>query len=223
MLAILRFTEYVDKQGYPVDSSYHDWARTVRGELARVRFPEDGLLQMAALAQHHGVPTRLLDWSESATTATYFAVSDAIGWFRDKEIEYLKPDSGQLDVWAVSLAVARQALTTPAVRMFSVPRYSNPNLAAQKGWFSIVDDPRDLRDGTVACLDEVIAGMDHNPHSPWPLLWKITLPWHCSNRLLGALTTMGVSGASVFPGREGAARALLEERDAVFNPRADDR
>lgn len=89
------------------------------------RHPNEPDINLAGLAQHHGVPTHLLDWSEDPLTAAFFALGDD-----DQETD--------LCVWALATSPHRYDLL-PGSRQVIVLSQSatagNPNVRAQHGVF----------------------------------------------------------------------------------------
>ncbi|WP_462350603.1 FRG domain-containing protein [Fusobacterium varium] len=54
--------------------------------------------EISALAQHYGIPTRLLDWSRDVYTALYFAASDSLNSLENKEKK-----ENKISLWAFNL------------------------------------------------------------------------------------------------------------------------
>jgi hypothetical protein len=182
------------------------------------------LYELAALAQHYGMETRLLDWTMSIDTAIYFAVH--------KEPELTKTEREKIDsqyivIWALSQTVVLG--TNMPLEIIRPPYFGNPNLAAQRGLFTLWKVPAlHLQTGKAADkdnteifkrltnrspLDELIAVELENQGLNDVVMWKLLIPRKDRKVLYEYIRRRNVSAASLFPGYGGVVRALKEDKE----------
>jgi hypothetical protein len=169
-------------------------------------WPPDEMLSVLALAQHYGVPTRLLDWSRHPYVAAYFAAADAV----DYRIK------GSLAVWAFGTSMVHAEMDDwldSAIQIVTAPAADIPNLYAQQGVFMLSRQRKFRRSAQFkgASYDQVLEKQLFD-YSDRPLLYKFTLPAEKAPELLRLLASAGFDASTLFPGYAGVARAIRERR-----------
>jgi len=200
---LLAFYESVYFQGLTIPN----WI-DVRGSMEWIKkgdpsnvWPPPGSYEFLAIAQHHGIPTRLLDWTLDPMVAAYFAANDA-------ERTTAEAAVWVFDTRAYEPIQVYDRTTTP----ITIPYDVNRNAHAQRGVFTLVSEIEWQRSpGDPPSRRRLDEFMDEKKVSPDGFR-KITLPKGELPALLQLLDQRRINGASMYPGYDGAARAAKERR-----------
>ncbi|HWQ32594.1 MAG TPA: FRG domain-containing protein [Blastocatellia bacterium] len=178
-------------------------------------------VRCVALMQHHGAPTRLLDFTKSPYVAAFFALERA---------------TDEAAVFALNTPLLWQAapkhrpeltrsVIDPRIRgnfekyfagndhevvWTGEPKQMDRRLVAQSGTFvmpGVLDKS----------LDEILAQYEADE----PLLKKLTLPARIRSEGMRALYRMNITTATLFPDLDGLARSLAFELEIVWRGVAD--
>ncbi|MCB2220603.1 MAG: FRG domain-containing protein [Bacteroidetes bacterium] len=184
----------------------------------------DNHIEWLFLMQHHGVPTRLLDWTENILVATFFAVESDL----DKDAELwtflpwkLNEQHGFYGLPSNSKNKTLQFLSheifhsnpeklkeefglseTPKAPMAFLPPLLHPRISVQQSCFTIHPNPQKGYSITEIITDS-------------KFLMRYIIPKELKKTFRRNLNNLGITYRTLFPDLDGLAKSLKDKEDII--------
>jgi len=170
--------------------------------------------KIAALAQHHGVPTRLLDWTRDINVALYFACSGKNSYKKGDRmgIWFLK----NTDIYNAQYSRGQPGRSIQEKLIIIRPEcHDNDYMRAQKGLFTLwqIDYPEENstlqidRKPLDVLIDDLFCDSQHDDM----IIGCITLPRHESKNVFKYLERIQYDATKLFPSYEGVTRWIEDK------------
>lgn len=158
--------------------------------------------EVLALAQHYGLPTRLLDWSYNPYVAAWFAVGQPPSVSQNPGVIWIHvPDHSDFVTMTERQRKSPLEVSRPAERpIVFEPRHVTARIRAQDGLFTVQQyNPRHRK----------FRASDQVGSHRW-CMTKALIPTKYFSTMCHDLDTVGVNAGSLFPDLDGLARTITD-------------